>query len=123
MGTNNETIEVQSQIKSLVAELGWSQNRLARILYTEMNEWDDEEEILKYQQRLKKELQRSTTKVKRLKEYLNIIVNHPDAKKLDVVLNRYIPQGSVSDSLSRGLREVSQEIDGAYNKKGRGQSK
>ena len=70
MGTKQEALEVQSQIKSLAAELGWTQNRLAQILYTELNEWDDDNEILKFQERLKKELQRSTTKIDRLKSTL-----------------------------------------------------
>lgn len=116
MGTKQETLEIQFQIKKLATELGWSQNSLARILYTELNEWDDDDEILRFQEKLKKELQRPTTKVERLKVYLDVIVRHPDAKKLDVVFNKYIPQGSISSSLKKNMSDISQEIDNAYNK-------
>ncbi len=116
MGTKQEALEVQSQIKSLAAELGWTQNRLAQILYTELNEWDDDDEILKFQERLKKELQRSTTKVDRLKKYLEIVVSHPEAQKLDVIFNKYVPTNAISSSLSKEMSKVSKEIDNVYNK-------
>lgn len=116
MGTKQTSVELSSKIKELIAELGWSQNKLARILYTELNEWDDEDEILKFQEKLKKELQRPTTKVEKLKAYLDVIVRHPDAKKIDMVFNKYTPQNAISSSLSKAMVDISQEIDDAYNK-------
>lgn len=115
MGTKQEALEIQAQIKALVAELGWSQNRLAQILYAEQNEVENRDEILKFQERLKKELQRPTTKVERLRAYLDVIVRHPEAQKLDVVFNKYIPQCSITPELSQGMKGISQEIDRAFN--------
>lgn len=116
MGTKQDSHELLAQIRGLIAELGWTQNKFARILYSELHEWDDEDEIHKFQERLKKELQRPKTKADRLKVYLDVIVKHPEAKKLDVVMNRYIPQGSISSSLSKGMEDISSEIDSSYNK-------
>ncbi|WP_284449805.1 hypothetical protein [Spongiibacter tropicus] len=116
MGTKPEYHELLLQIKGLIAELGWTQNRLARILYSELHEWDDEDEICRFQEKLKKELQRPTTKADRLKVYLDVMVRHPEAQKLDVVMNRYIPQESISSTLSKGMKDISSEIDNAYNK-------
>ncbi|MGB2254647.1 MAG: hypothetical protein ACPH56_06430 [Spongiibacter marinus] len=116
MGTKPESHELLLQIKGLIAELGWTQNRLARILYSELHEWDDEDEICRFQEKLKKELQRPTTKADRLKVYLDVMVRHPEAQKLDVVMNRYIPQESISSTLSKGMKDISSEIDNAYNK-------
>lgn len=116
MGTKQESIELQAQIKKLTVELGWSQNRLARILYTELNEVDNKDEIAKFQEKLKKELQRSTTKVERLQIYLDVIIGHPETQKLDVVSKKYIPQNSISSSLSEAMGDISQEIDNAYDK-------
>lgn len=116
MGTKSESHELLLQIKGLIAELGWTQNRLARILYSELHEWDDEDEICRFQEKLKKELQRPTTKADRLKVYLDVMVRHPEAQKLDVVMNRYIPQESISSTLSKGMKDISSEIDNAYNK-------
>lgn len=111
MGTKQETLELSSQIKELIAKLGWTQNKLARFLYTELYELDDEDEILKFQERLKKELQRPTTKPERLKVYLDLIIRDREAEKLDVVLNRYVPQNSISPKLVKGMKNISLEID------------
>lgn len=112
MGTKTaETQELQNQIKELVAKLGWSQNRLAREIYVELNEVDDDREIGRFQERLKKDLSRKTTKPQRLEEYINVILRHVDAEKLDIVKNRYVPLGFLSSSLTSGLAKISAEID------------
>lgn len=116
MGTNQDSVEIQFQIKSLIAELGWTQNKLAEILYIELNDIDNEDEMERFQERLKKELQRSTTKVEKLKTYLDIIVRHRDTKKIDVVFNKHIPLGSISSTLSQAMGDISKEIDKTYNK-------
>ena len=115
MGTKSETIQLQEQIKKMIGELGWSQNQLARNIYTEINEIDDKDEILSFQERLKKELQRPTTKPDKLKRYLSIICSHPEAHKVDVTLNKYIPTGFISESLCKGMKVISQEADKASN--------
>lgn len=116
MGTKEASLELLLQIKELISALGWSQNELSRILYTELHEWDDENEILKFQEKIKKEFQRPTTKAERLRTYLDVIIRHPDAKKIDIVFNKYTPQNSISSSLSKAMGDISQEIDKAYNK-------
>lgn len=116
MGTKSESLELQSQIKSLVAELGWSLNRLARTLYTELNEWDDDGEIIKFQEKIKKELQRPTTKIEKLRVYLDVIVRHPEIQKLDLVFNKYIPKNSISLSLRKEMEDISKDIDKIYVK-------
>ena len=109
MGTESETIGLQQEIKRIIAELGWSQNQLARNIYTEIYEVDDEDEISSFQERVKKELQRATTKPDKLKKYLSIIYSHPEAERLDVFLNRYVPLGYISRTLSEKMIEISQE--------------
>lgn len=111
MGTERSTLAAQAQIKRLIAELGWTQNRLAEILYTEMNDFDDFYEIQKFKERMKKELQRPTTKVDRLKEYINIIFQHPEAKNLDSIFNKHVPQQALTETMSNGMAEISREID------------
>lgn len=111
MGTNSETIELQKQIKSLIAELGWSQNQLARNLFIELFESDNEDEMKSFQERLKKDLQRTTTKVERLKKYLSIVLSHPDAKGLDVIFNKPVYLGAISPSLQGWLTQISKDLD------------
>jgi hypothetical protein len=88
----------------------WSQNRLAEILYTKFNDEDVEGDILKFQERLKKQLQRPTTNVEKLRKYLDVIVRHPQAKNLDLIINKYIPHGSISSNLSKDMVDISVEL-------------
>lgn len=120
MGTKSETVELQEKIKQLISDLGWSQNKLARIVYTEVYEFDDEAEIYNFQERLKKELQRKTTGPDRLKVYLSIIIKHPEAVNIDLVLNKYIPMGAISEPLSDEMCSISKEIDKASNNETKG---
>jgi nitrate/nitrite-specific signal transduction histidine kinase len=115
MGTISETIQLQETIKQMIGELGWSQNQLARNIYTEIHEIDDEDEILNFQERVKKELQRSTTKPDKLRKYLSIICNHHEAERIDVALSKHVPLGYISESLSKKMKVISQEADKASN--------
>lgn len=108
METNSEVLELQNSIKELANKLGWSLSKLARVLYTELNEVDDEDEIKKFVMSFKKELIRPTTKVERLKVYLDKTVQHPDAEKLDLVFNRYISNKSISSNLEQFMKDISQ---------------
>lgn len=76
------TIELQKQINLIKRQLKWTQNKLISVLYTELYETDVEEEMRKFQERVKKELRRETTKPEKLQNYLNIISEHPDFKKI-----------------------------------------
>lgn len=111
MGTKIETLELQSQIKKLISQLKWSQNRLARIIFNELNDFDDEEESYKFQERLKKELQRETTKPERLKEYLDIILRHRDAKNINLIFPKNSSVFSIDQSIAIDMMEISKEID------------
>lgn len=111
MGTMEEITALQREIKSLIAKLGWSQNRLARELYTALNDWDDEDEIHSFQERLKKELQRKTTKMEKLKKYISIIIRHPEAEQIDVFSNQYVGAGYISKTLEGGMARISKGLD------------
>ncbi|MED5602844.1 hypothetical protein [Alloalcanivorax sp.] len=116
MGTKNETIELQEQIKQVIRELGWSQNLLARKIYTEIHDVDNDREIESFQERLKKELQRPTTKPDKLKRYISIIYRHPEAEHLDKTLNKYVPLGHISEYLSKGMKAISKDAGNASKK-------
>ncbi|WP_298775140.1 hypothetical protein [uncultured Shewanella sp.] len=107
MGTN----ELQKQIKSIIASLGWSQKKLARTIYIELNDWDDESEIIKFEEKLKKELSRPTTKVKRLECYLSVISRHPDFEKIDFVTLKYKTTGFISSYMVKEMRASSELLD------------
>lgn len=111
MGTTETTGALQEQIKALAVQVGWSQNKLARIIFVELNENDCDVDIRAFQERFKKELQRNTTKVERLKQYLSIMTAHPDVEKIGLIHNRYISSGHISAELEQTMRAISREID------------
>jgi hypothetical protein len=53
---------LQSQLRTIASKMGWSINELARNIYTELNDIDNENEIRKFEQNFIKVLSRSTTK-------------------------------------------------------------
>lgn len=110
MGTKENSMNLQLRLKQLIGAVGWSQSQLARILYTELHDIDDETEILRFQERLKKELRRATTKVEKLEKYLSIVMNHDDVKRMNLVINRYLPPGLISASLTSGMEDISREV-------------
>jgi hypothetical protein len=116
MGTKQEVLNLQLQLKGLIKEIGWTQNKLARIIFTELSETDNEVDRVAFQERFKKALQRDTTKVELLETYLEIAVSHPDAKDAKRIFKKYAFPSALSPVLSDGMRKISKEID-AYLKK------
>ena len=106
------TIELQKEIKTIISQLGWSQNKLARIIYTELHDWDDPDEIKKFSERLKKDLYRSTTKEEKLKNYMHIIIQKSEYTKTDTIFNRYAPTQDISKFIRNGMSKISKELDG-----------
>ena len=47
---------MQGEIKRLIQQLCKSQNEAARLIYTETNDFDDEDEIKRFEGRFKKQL-------------------------------------------------------------------
>lgn len=117
MGTKEtETAALQEDIKRLCAELGFSQNELARHIYTETHDVDNFKETRCFQERFKKELQRPTTKPEKLRTYLAIICSLRETRKLDVSLNNHVPLGYISLSVSKEMKALSQEVDQALDR-------
>lgn len=114
MGTKN----LQAEIKQLAKKLGWSYNTLARKLYTELHDYDNENEILKFQEKFKKQLQRPTTKPELLEKYLELIFQQRALEKIDYFYNKLTPNNSISEILCEGMKKISFDIDKKLLKQG-----
>lgn len=113
-----ETAELQAQIKKIIKQLGWSQNQFAKSYYTHTHDWDDDDEILKFQECLKKELQRTTTSKERLLTYLYFLNQDEKVQKMDLVANKHIPLGSgLSQTFIIEMEKISKFIDSEMQKK------
>lgn len=113
-----ETAELQAQIKKIIKQLGWSQNQFAKSYYTHTHDWDVDDEILKFQECFKKELQRTTTSKERLLTYLEFLNQDEKVQKMDLVANKHIPLDSgLSQTFIIEMEKISKFIDSEMQKK------
>lgn len=114
------TAQKQQQIRTMLDALGWSYKQLADVLYEELqcSEYEDiedasPEEIRKFRESLKKQLQRDSTPENRLEQYVKVISEHPDfvALGLDVVVPKYVNHRCLNEGSLAGLAEISSWLD------------
>lgn len=107
-----DTEELQKQIKTLQKQLGWTDYELAEAIYVDLNEDDNSSKILKFKETLRKQLNRNTTPTPKLEQYLQIIKDHPDYDKLDIVHDSYTKMDQVlSKKMLVGMRRISKDLD------------
>ncbi|REL26204.1 hypothetical protein DXX93_06140 [Thalassotalea euphylliae] len=104
------TEELQHEIKSLLAKLNWSQKRLGSEVYLAKYDDEDEYEIKRYEEKVKKDLSRRTTKPELLMSYLEIISQHNELKKLDLIVPSYCRSGLLSNTIENGMSDISKLI-------------
>lgn len=104
------TIELQKEIKIILAKLDWSQKRLGREVYMAKFDHDNDDEIRQYEEKIKKDLSRPTTKPELLNSYLDIISQHRDFEKLDVVLPTYYKSDILEGPVEKGLGDISKMV-------------
>lgn len=114
------TAQKQKQIKTMLNALGWSHKQLADVLYEELqcSEYEDiedvsPEEMRKFRETLKKQLQRESTSESRLEQYVKVISEHPDfvALGLDVVVPKYVNHSCLNEDLLAELTDISSWLD------------
>mgnify|MGYP000726754929 CR=1 FL=1 len=79
--------------------------------YTELNDFDDDDEIIKFEEKFKKDLTRSTIKIERLECYLSIISRHPEFEKIDIVISKYMPTDFISGFIVDEMKATSKLLD------------
>lgn len=109
MGTET-TQELQAIIKALSARAGWSQKHLAREIYWELHDDEDEVEMQRFEETFKKALSRSTTKPEQLQRYLDIMRDITAIKKADLILPQYHSTNVLDPELEKAMLEVSKEL-------------
>jgi hypothetical protein len=104
------TIELQNEIKSILAKLKWSQKRLGREFYIAKHDYDNDDEIRQYEEKVRKDLSRKTTKPELLASYLKVISQHKEFENLNIVIPSYYKSGVLSDAMELGMSNVSKLI-------------
>ncbi|WP_067215614.1 hypothetical protein [Marinomonas gallaica] len=113
MGT--ETEKLQKEIKILLKKIGWSQAQLGRELYYEKSDADNDDELQQWQEKVKKQLSRSTTPAETLQAYLDFTLSHGDARVLQQVRGQPVKLGFISNSLTGEIAKLSKELDRQSN--------
>lgn len=101
----------QHEIKELLQRFGITQAAAARWVYREQNEVDDPDEIVKFEEKFKKQLSRDTTSAKRLGEILRILRRHPTIRKANKVTPDFVASPLLDARLQRELRVISRSLD------------
>ena len=104
------TVELQNEIKSILAKLKWSQKRLGREFYIAKHDYDDDVEIKRYEEKVKKDLSRERIKPELLFSYLDVISQHNEFKNLDVIIPQYRKSNVLSDTMEVGMNDISKLI-------------
>ncbi|MBE0420202.1 hypothetical protein ACTXIM_15970 [Pseudoalteromonas nigrifaciens] len=104
------TVELQNEIKHILAKLKWSQKRLGREFYIAKHDYDDDDEIRQYEEKVKKDLMRKTTKPELLNSYLEVISQHNEFQSLNIVIPSYCKSGILSDEMELGMSNISKLI-------------
>jgi len=98
----------RSLLKTLIKQMGWSNNAFARRWVWEKEDTDDETEIKQFEERFKKQLARETTNDSLIDAYIDFLFLQPEAKKLDVVK----PVGEqYQDTLSDRFHRLSKKLN------------
>ena len=103
----------QKQIKALLQKLNLSINNFAGLVYEARYDDNDEEAEQKLAEKIKKQLQRKTTKEEVLDSYLGILADLPSyqALNLDNVRSQYVSHSCLNDDVTMSLAELSSELD------------
>lgn len=115
MGTT-ETRDLQIVIKNLSSRVGWSQNQLARHLYCALNDDDNEIDMRRFEERLKKELSRETTNPERLRCYLEVMRHLPDIHKANLVIPLFHSTKLLNRELENAFIQFSTEASRELSK-------
>lgn len=101
---------LQADIKEIAAKLGWSQNKLARAIYFETHDCDNEIEIKQFENNFKKHITRDSTKTEVLEEYLKVIFRLREFEKLGIVMPIYSRNTKLSSNFQKEMKKISKEI-------------
>ncbi len=113
-----QTKDLQKEIKTLLARMGWSHQKAAGRLYYEENEGSegDKAEILKYAETFRKKLSRPSTSPDYLEKVLNFLSSQREARAGGEIRPVYVSGRSLNDTVREKMRKISREIDAAIKR-------
>ena len=106
----DELNKKQEELKSWLKKLGLSQPVFAERVFYHINDSDNEEEIKQFIERFKKAINRSSTDVKLIESYLDILFEQNEFLKLGLEKPQFYYENDFDDDFNKKMREISQSI-------------
>jgi transcriptional regulator with XRE-family HTH domain len=105
------TQELQKCIKELIKQYGWSQKKLAEVLDVYLNDDDgDDERLARFEESLRKQLNRPNTSPEKLNAYLEILTQESKFNALKMIKPKPLPTTLLDKELIENIAEVSKLI-------------
>lgn len=110
----NEVLEKQLNLKAWLKKIGLSQNEFAALYLLEHDDNCTDEEIKKFQENFKKQINRDTTKIEMLEKYLNYLFSIEKFKEAGY----FRPQCTSDDILEievvNMMKKISKELTAKF---------
>ncbi|HQS57634.1 MAG: hypothetical protein B7Y56_08820 [Gallionellales bacterium 35-53-114] len=107
----NATTDLQKEIKRLLSIIGWSQKRLGAEIYLAKYDDDNELDIRKTEESVKRSLSRNSTKLEVLEHYLKFITSHQDYLKTNYSTPLYISTNILPYEIEEEMKKISTSIN------------
>ena len=112
----DELNKKQQELKSWLKKLGLSQPVFAERVFYHINDSDNEEEIKQFIERFKKAINRSSTDVKLIESYLDILFEQNEFLKLGLEKPQFYYENDFDDNFNKKMRKISQSISEGFEK-------
>lgn len=113
MGTPDDaagSVAKKRTLLGLLQELNWSRARLGREDYYACHDDDDEVELRRHVEKVRKHLQRDTTSAGLLDRYITLVTAHREYANLERTQPVNYSQGALDPRVESGLRKISKRL-------------
>ncbi len=106
----NEIKRKQQELKDWLKKLGLSQPVFAKRYFCETNESDNEQEIKRFIEKFKKDINRKSTEISKIESYLKILYQQNEFLKLGLVNHEAYCDDEFSDVFNKRMKKLSEKI-------------
>lgn len=110
----NEVSEKLSTLKSWLNKIGLSQNEFAALFYDEHHEHCIEEDVDRFKEKIKKQLNRQSTKIELIESYLNFLFTTEKFKEAGYFRPQCSSDGILDPEVVKLMKKTSEELTKKY---------
>ncbi len=105
-----EIRDKQAELKSWLKKIGLSQSEFAALYYDENHEYCVEEDVDRFKETFKKQLNRQSTKVERLETYLNFLFTTAKFREAGYFRPQCSSSGILDPETEKLMQKISKEL-------------